>query len=161
MSKPPPRRIPSDDYKVTQDGIEYHAHEGEWVEFSGRPGLVSLERIWAFESVLADEHEPEKPDAKASNKTKLAYVAALNKYREERNAQIDSIFRDICVVLARHIVAWSWTDDRGEQMSQPDGNPDTIRDLRADEILFLRDLLARNETKAERKNESSASEAGL
>ena len=41
MAKPPtkPRRVMADSLEVVVDGVTYQPHEGEWVEFKGRPTI--------------------------------------------------------------------------------------------------------------------------
>ena len=42
MTKQPIRVVPSDDYMVMVDGIEYHPHEGETVSVAGSFGMEDL-----------------------------------------------------------------------------------------------------------------------
>lgn len=178
MSKPPPRTITCEDYTVTQDGVEYHPHEGEFVRFVGRPSPKDVETFWAFDELADKSDEPERPADDAADEEKLAYLAAHVLWRKQRNEELDASMRIICAVLAQHIVGWNLTNDQsqpivpfnatvpagepfaGQPYAELTGDVEVIVGLDAELIYFLRTVFMRNETKAERKNESSGSETG-
>lgn len=140
MSKPQPRRVPSDDCAVVIDGDTYYPHEGEWVELVGSTtvgdfmALANLERV----SVELDAARGEPDEA-------LQMLRAMDGY-----------FSQVCDGLARRVTAWTWTDDQSQPLPNPKGNPDAFAALRPDELKYLIGL-ARGEQAADRKNASAPS----
>ncbi len=63
---------------------------------------------------------------------------------------------NLCEALAKLLTAWNWTDNDGVLLSQPKNNPDVIRSLSDDEVLWLAGATMGVETQVERKNESGA-----
>ena len=96
-TKPKVRRVPSDDCILVQDGEEYAIHAGEWVEFRGRPSMGFFTMYLSLQSLVQDAANLSPQEAGA-----MAKVA---------NAIGDE--------LARHIAAWTWTDDTGEPLPLP------------------------------------------
>jgi hypothetical protein len=140
MAKPKPLRIPSDDCAVTVNGEACQPHEGEWVEiYSG----MSVGEWRAFESIrragvdlLAAQGEPDE----------AARVTAI----------VEGQFGTLCEHLARRVTAWTWTDDRGMPLPQPDGTPGPLQALRSQELAWLI-AVSQGETPAVRKNGSRPS----
>lgn len=141
MTKPAPRRVPSDDCTIIVDGVTYHPHEGEWVElrFGLKIGQLEtyegLSRLNNDLIVLADE-----PDG---------YPRQLQRVRELAKA--------IVPFLCERIVRWSWTDDDGAPHPQPKDDPTVFERLDFRELQYLM-LLIRDGTPEEEKNASSASQ---
>ena len=60
-------------------------------------------------------------------------------------------FDDLCNSLAKRLYRWDWTDMFGEPMEQPRNNPDVLRGLTAEELVYLATLTASPMTAEERK----------
>lgn len=119
--KIPARRIPSDDFEVVVGGVTYTPHAGEWVEV--RPGMrVSAIRAQSAMARLQEDMQAIKGDPDAE-------LTILR--------QLDEQFAIACDSVASSVVAWSWTDDDGEPLAQPKGNPDVIASLTAEEVSYL------------------------
>lgn len=142
-TKPPVRRVPCDDCTVEIDGVEYRPHAGEYVEIVGGGSIEALQFAWR-----RVRPTPEPPE-EASDKEKEVW-------REQRTAEVNSYFEELCAALARRVVAWSWTDDAGQPIPQPEGNPERLKILRPEELYFLRTACA-SEVPAERGNGSKPS----
>ncbi len=133
MAKPTPRRVPSDDCLVTVDGVEYAVHEEEWVDLlpgmnvQALAALEGLHRIGVTLNTVKGE-----PDE---------YIRALE--------AVNRYFDDACAFLAGRVVAWNWTDLKGNAL--PDPSLEVLKALDAGEILWLLEA-AQGETKAQRKN---------
>jgi hypothetical protein len=98
-TKPKVRRVPSDDCILVQDGEEYAIHAGEWVEFRGRPSMGFFTMYLQLQSL---------GDAAQAGALTAEESSALGKAAEDMGDE-----------LARHIAAWTWTDDAGEPMPLP------------------------------------------
>lgn len=137
MGKPQPVRVPSDECVVEIGGIEYHPHEGEWVELV--PGLRAADHI------LNIELSTVRSDLKAveGDSGRDAIV--------RQNALLRRYYEGAGELLARRVRAWSWTDDGGQPLPQPDGTAGPFLALRPDELGYLI-AVAREATPAQRKN---------
>lgn len=114
--KPPARRVLSDAFEIEQDGVIYHPHAEEWVEFRG--GEAQRVGDW-FDAVLMREQM--ESDGRGS-------VEGARMVADSLEGQLHTLERDI--------LAWSWTDDRGEPYPSP---PDaaTLRLLGFSELMWL------------------------
>ncbi len=158
MSKPLPRRIPSDDYDQKDRGEFLHPHEGEAIELIGRSTVGELQATQRFRRASVELNILKgEPDA---------YGKSLE--------ILDGVFEDMCRRLAQRITAWDWTDDSGRPLvpwndewedletgkkrpcARLDGSPEPFRALSAPELYYLVDV-AQSEAPAERKNGSSGS----
>ena len=121
MTKPVARRVPSDDCVVTVDDVEYHPHEGEWVEVV--PGYsigdLRLQRELQGLAVKLDAASGEPDEA------------------QQKIAAVDDSYASAIAVLAKRLRGWSWTDDAGEPLPQPANNPDAFKALRGEEVMYL------------------------
>lgn len=121
MSKPQPQRIPSDDCVVTINGTEYHPHEGEWVEVLA--GMTvreyqALSRLVDYGmQLLAAQGEPDE--------------------QQQVMRLTDQQMDELCVALADRVLDWNWTDLRGRPLPKPDGTPEPLRRLQAQELRWL------------------------
>ncbi len=119
--KPQPVQIPSDDFEIDIDGVTYAPHAGEWVKI--RPGTsVSAIRAQSAMARLQENMQAIKGDPDAE----------LTLLR-----QLDEQFTIACESAAKTIVDWSWTDDDGDPLPCPKGQPDVIADLSAEEVSYL------------------------
>lgn len=112
-SKPPARRVPSDDYTLVLDNETYYPHVGEWVEFRSRGSVADT-----MLAIELSQLQGSGPDELKEHLGKSGTMA------------------DITGNLANNIKAWSWTNDDGE----PFPSPPTARDIRAlsfEEIGYL------------------------
>ena len=64
----------------------------------------------------------------------------------------DLAFDAVCENLSKKIVRWTWTDIVGQPYPQPFRNPDVLRTLEDDELLWLITLAQTGETESEIKN---------
>lgn len=134
MSKPLPTRVASDDCEVTIDGQACRPHEGEWVELHrGRTvgEVTAINRLQALQAELAAAEDPER--------------------QAELAGELDAVFGDLCSLLARRLVGWSWTDLTGRALPQPDGTAAQLAGLESAEVAWL--------VQATREIEATESEA--
>ena len=140
-SKIPAVRVASDDCAIMQGrvirdgaivyaGEPVHVHQGEWVE------IVPVQSMREFLAL-----------------TRLVGIAPDGVPNAQRIAQLQAPLEELCDVLSRRIVAWNWTDLMGEPLPAPYGQPDVIKLLSDDEILWLV-TAAQGETGGQRKNVS-------
>ncbi len=151
MSKPLARRIPSDDCvvftgrtlkdgQIDNPGIPYNPHEGEWVEMFAETSVGELKAVRRLRELGTQLEAAQGETDEQSRMIRLS----------------DDAFTDLCQALAPRIKAWSWTDDAGRPISQPDGTAASLQPLKADELMWLLSA-AQGEVPSERKNDSSAS----
>lgn len=135
--KPPGRRIPSDDYTVVVDGEVYHPHEGETVWFTTFVSPRLFKSIQKFRELAVKENaiDSEDPQERASQ------LAVLQ----------DQAYDELCGMLAQHVLRWDWTNEFGEPLPQPGGDPERIRALDALEINYLMSTVTRGEARASEK----------
>ena len=136
MAKPIARRIPSDDCTKTVDGTEYAVHEGERVELVG--GLTIAE-------LRARQHLLELSP-------KVAALQGEDNAAQETIRLLEESYTKVLDSLARRLVAWNWTDDRGEPLPAPDGTSTPLEGLSPEELLYLLTATG-GEAPAERKND--------
>lgn len=137
MSKPEPIRFETDDFAVVVNGETYHPHEGEWVE------------------LYPDRSVAEVMSAGSLAKLGAQLQAAKGDTDEARQilAAISEHFDTVCANLADRVVAWSWTNRRGDPLPQPDGTAGPIRRLTNEELNYLLNLAhSEQENEEERKN---------
>jgi len=121
VSKPQPKRLPSDDCKVIQGGETYYPHEGEWVEVL--PG-VTVDGVRQLHTL----HElAPKLLAAQGEADEQARILAL----------MDGAFSEVARFLAPRLTAWNWTDDLGRPLPLPDGTPGPLGCLRQEELFWL------------------------
>lgn len=137
MAKPTPKRIPSDGCAVVIDGEVCYPHEGEWVDLicSETVGELRARVALGRLTVELEEIEGDEQEGYKRNQIYDRYYTVLREH------------------LARRIAAWSWTDDFGELLPQPRGEPDALLRLRSGELWWLMNATAPRETEAERKND--------
>lgn len=135
MAKPPIRRDCSD-FVVTVDGQEFHPHEGEWVEMSRSMTVKELRAFHRFQQFVTDMQASEGDSDQ----------------NERMMRALDEDFETLTAGLATRIRGWNWTDNFGEPLPQPDGDPETFANLTAEELFYLIALGGRSETPEERGN---------
>ena len=136
MAKPPPRRVPSDDFVTTVDGIDYHPHEGEWIEIVGTLSVAEYQATIRMSLIGVELSATDDP--------------------REHLSLTERHFEAICAGLAHHIVDWSWTDPFGAPLPSPFNRPDVLQSLSPDELGYLIALVRDSESSA-RKNGSPPS----
>ncbi len=141
MAKPQPVRVPSDDCVVTVKGTSYHVHEGEWVELLPGLSVGDYESFHAFAGVQV-QMAAVKGEADEGLKT-IGILA-------------DTFGKAVPLVKSR-LVAWNWTDMRGEPLPQPHAEPSPLWRLDEAEIAYLIQVITGTNEAAE-KNASSPSE---
>lgn len=121
--KPPAHRVPSDSYALVRDGVTYHPHAGEWVEFAGDASIADM---LLMQRLVAGSRE-------------LAAMAAMNAEPEqqfERFGPYAQTILDLCARLARAIVGWNWTDPAGRPYASPPAATD-LAELDMAELGYL------------------------
>lgn len=141
MAKVPPRRVPSDDCVVTVAGERYHVHEGEWVEVLPGLSVGDYEAFHAFAGV-----QVQMAAVKGEQDEGLKTIGIL----------ADTFGKAVPLVKSR-LVAWNWTDNRGEPLPQPHDEPSPLWRLDEAEIAYLIQVITGTNEGAE-KNASSPSE---
>lgn len=122
MAKPRVTRVPSDTCVVTINGEVYHPHEGEWIDVIPAPQTVA-ERQAMVRLQIAGK--------------KLRAASGDEDEQEQVDAFLEGDFGMALRIAAKRIVAWNWTDMRGEQLPQPDGNAAVLRELSDEELGWL------------------------
>ena len=122
-TKPPLQRLPSDDCELTFDEVDYHPHEGEWVEIVP-PGLTlgDVSRLRGIHELSA----------------KLEALGETDDAATERAILTGETYRAIAPALCDRIAAWNWTDPRGEPYPQP--TTDVMARLDVREVIYLHNL---------------------
>lgn len=138
MSKPTAVRMASDDCEVTTNGETYHPHEGEWIEVMPG-GTVEDQRLQSELTRAKDD---------------LAACEGDEDETEKVIAFLDKVNAGLCARAAEYLLAWSWTDDRGRPLPQPDGTPEIFYALRQEEVVYIWLKACKPETQEERKNGS-------
>lgn len=124
MAKPQPIRIPSDDYTMELRGKTYRPHEGEWVELIPVQTAADA-RAMHIVSQLQSDVEAAEGDAEAA--LEVARIANEQMYV-------------LASSLAQRVIAWTWTDMRGEPLAQPSGDPELFLALPMSEFHYLLNL---------------------
>ncbi len=152
MSKPQAKRIPSDDCivfagrtyspdgTIKEPGEACAPHEGEWVDMFTESSVGELKAVRRLRE-LGTQLEAAKGEADEQSK-----AIRLS----------DDAFTELCQALAPRIKTWSWTDDAGRPMPQPDGTAASLQPLKAQELMWLLSA-AQGEVPSERKNDLSVS----
>lgn len=128
-SKPPVRRVFTDDLAVIVDGETYYPHAGEWVEFRRRLSWdfhLRLMRLQRLQSADLEHLAPEEVE------------------------QLEQLATAMVGEVARLIHAWSWTDADGQPLPPP--TAEVIAGLEPEEIWWLMVHAAAPLGEAERKN---------
>ncbi|MCX6023004.1 MAG: hypothetical protein NTZ05_14995 [Chloroflexi bacterium] len=128
--KPQPRTILSDDFKIMDNGEEIAPHEGEHIVLPPSLPIGEYQTLARFYAGLRSG------DPNDGNVL----------------ARMDTLFEEACQILARRLRSWTWTDDEGEALPQPKGNPDAIRALSDDEMYYLLGRAINGRSAAEAKN---------
>ena len=138
MSKPVARRVSSDDCAVSIDGVVYYPHESEWVNLMGGLAVGELKGLGKFGQIQTEM------DAIRGDANEGARVLAI----------LNPAFDEVRFVLARHVTAWNWTDNRGQALPPPDF--ESLGMLSQEELFWLLAAL-QNRTPDAEKNASPPS----
>lgn len=149
MAKLPARRVPSDDFAVRLGGVDYHTHEGEWVEIIAAPLQLRHMRAYSRLGTLGVELEAAQADPEADAAEQAAAQLKLARLMDEN-------FDLMLSALTARVVAWNWTDDFGRPLPAPDGSSAPFEALSAEELHYLMGLVQAGESQDERKNGSRA-----
>ena len=119
-TRPPARVASGNGYEVEQDGVVYRPHAGEEVRFIGEPSneFVRNSLRYQFLGTLA-----------------LKESRGVRALSEDEHAELWELIDAIRSELVTHIESWTWTDFRGEAMSEPDEN--AIARLPLVELFYL------------------------
>lgn len=140
IQKKPPTRIPTDDYAVVVGGETYYPHAGEWVEMSTRTTVKETRALRRFMQFSTDMDAMDGDSEKG-----LEFLRIL-----------DEDFEVLTAGLASRVRAWSWTDDDGTPLPEPDGTSAPFENLSAEELFYLINLSNAGESAAASKNGSGA-----
>ena len=135
-TKPPLRRVPSDDCEVVVGGVTYYPHRGESLWFRGRQKIGQLRADWAFRRVGAELDEV-APDPKVEGETDEVFLARVAKSHLEGVRITDQHYADIVAWIAKRLVAWDWTDDDGNPLPNLDGTADPFAGISDDEMFYI------------------------
>lgn len=108
---------------VVNPGEPYRVHEGEWVE------IIPIGTV----------------------KQTLDLLKMTAAVRTEKPEELEEPLEELCSELATRIIDWNWTDMVGKRLPKPHNNPDAIKAVSEDELLWLITAV-RGETAGERKN---------
>tara|TARA_Y100000310_G_scaffold330185_1_gene401419 strand:+ start:1283 stop:1804 length:522 start_codon:yes stop_codon:yes gene_type:complete len=118
------------DGKVAHPGTPHHIHEGE---------TVTLLPVSSVKERLAITRIAAVGDSEDPLETYQAYGA----------------MDDLAIALSQRVLEWTWTDMFGHPMPQPHNEPEVIRALQDEELIWL--MSATVETEEDRGNESTPS----
>jgi len=104
-------RIKADNCLVLVDGKAYAVHVGEWVD------LLTVRQIGAMETYCA--------------------LSILHEVAEQTPRAVVDRLREVREILSEVIQGWNWTDIDGQALPQPYHNPDALRRLTIDEVVWL------------------------
>jgi len=134
MAKIPSKRVPSDDCIV-------------------RVGRKIADEKIVEEGIAYNIHEGEWIEVIPVRS--LRQYFALSRLIAGGDAQkMESSLDDLCEQVAERVTAWNWTDMGGNPLPQPYKNPDAIKTLTEDELLYLMSAV-QGETPGQRKNASA------
>lgn len=111
--------------------------------------------------VASDEVESQGPGTWVEFRAKLKmrqYVALRktgNILISEEPEEIEAAFRQVCETLSEIVVSWNWTDEEGELLPKPKGNPDAFVDLEFEELLWLVDKMGKKAGERQRPSKKS------
>ena len=135
MGKPLPKRVDSSDCAVKIGDETYYPHEGEWVELFVGQSVGELQGITQMRRLGVE----------------MQAIQGESDQNERALDLIEPVFDTLCNILAGRIVNWNWTDDAGRPLPAPDGTPQPLKRLRAEELNWLLSA-GQGETPAQRKN---------
>lgn len=121
MAKMQPLEIPSDDFELEFDGVVYRLHEGESVRL--------------FPSITAGDNKLTHQLMQAQ--AELEAVKGDEDERQKTVEFVDQINTQICLKLAKRVKSWTWTDEDGTPLPQPDGTAAVFLSLRQEELMYL------------------------
>jgi hypothetical protein len=136
VAKPQPIQVPADACVVTIDGTAYTPHEGEsvWVIPGLSIGAINALTVLTQTGVAMDAAKGEADEGQR--------VTAL----------MDRSLQGLSRALAQRIVRWDWTDMLGNPLPQPNGTPEPLMALEAEELYWLLSAV-KGETPAQAKND--------
>lgn len=146
QTKPPSRRVESDGFVFAQDGVEYHPHAGEWLEFCGRPSIGDSLRLMKVFGLVA---ELQGRSARELNKLPNEAIKRLT-------GDFEGAIAGTIDQLAKAITAWTWTDDSGAPYPSPPP-AEVLRELSQEELNYLVSTFRGELPQDARKNGSSPS----
>lgn len=149
MSKPVPKRIPSDDCVITVDGISYYPHADEWVEIFPIQSVREIRLVASMARLGIDVQSAQDDLVNSGDNNDTTNVTAQARLAALADAQLSAL----CEILAERVIAWNWTDLRGLPYAQPDGTAAQIEQLTADELAWLIRCV-QPESSGDRKNGS-------
>ncbi len=111
--------------EVVAEGVGYSVHKGETVHIIPMQsvGEITARATLLFQSQDADD-----------------------------GPRSTEVFERLCARVSKRIVSWDWTDMMGNPYEQPYGNPEVVKDLTNDELVWLIQRTTNQETPEERKN---------
>ena len=129
-TKPPGLKVMGDAFVVVEDGVEYHPHAGEWVQYRGQPSIADIIR--------------------------MAYLDEARAKQAETGADIEALYAAVLEETLVSVIAWTWTDDQGERYPSPP-TADVLRRLTLAELTYLLGRGRVAETEEAVKNAASPS----
>ena len=132
MAKREPVVVLCDDFEL--DG--YHLHEGETVTIY--PAITAADSKLTHDLMVAQ--------------TKLEAAKGDPDEWEQTITWVDQLNSTICEKLAKRVIAWTWTDEEGKPLPQPDRTPAPFLALEQPEVMYLWGKSLARESPAAAKN---------
>ncbi len=142
--KIPPIPIPADTCRIVKDRvIENGEVVGEGTAYEPHLG----ESVWIFRTDNYDSY------------LKLMALGDIGDTSDVREIarRLEQQLSELVGILARHVVAWNWTDNEREPLPQPYKHPEVLRDLENDELLWLIGIV-RDGSPREKKTDGAPSD---
>lgn len=127
----------SDDCELTFGGESYYPHQGETVTYI--PGLT----VGAMLQITQLAKLAPRMEAMDKDTPQAESIAVMSEFGEIVEQMKDEI--------AGQIVAWSWTDRRGQPYAAPAAEPGVFNRLEIKELMYLGLLLRGESEGAQRK----------
>ena len=137
----------SDEPKIVEQGTPYHIHQGEEVGLLPASSLSQYVKLIRLIDVI--QGIPTEQMGKSEGK-------ALDLMIRKLGGDLEKALDGLCAALADHIGDWTWTDMQSYPLDKPYKNPEVIKALTTDEVLYLASL-ARGQNPEVRKNGSRPS----
>ena len=137
MAKPlnPTRIVPSDDLWISENSERFNPHEGETVTVLRGFSVGGLRALAILQRMPVELAAVKGEEGEGMKSVEIAERA----------------FETVCEELGHRVIGWTWTDDLGRPLSQPDGTAVPIRVLRAEELMWLV-AACQGETPSEKKD---------
>lgn len=135
-TKPPLRRVPSDDCEVVVNGTTYYPHRGESLWFRGKAKLGQLKADWSFRQVSRELDEV-APDPRAEGESDEEFLKRVAQAHLEGIRITDAHYDEIVTWISERLVKWDWTGDDSKALPKLDGTTKPFQKLSDDEMFYI------------------------